>query len=120
MYQTDVFIRNNDTILPLQTDSLRWKQLVIDGGSWRQSGVVKFSNDHKTFYNITTDTIKHTLRLQSVADTLVTHSFRFMKPAANHLLLEGKWNNDSIKVVLTKHNLDSLPLLSDRFRIVAQ
>ena len=120
IYQTSIFVRNNDTIPPLQTDSLRWKQLVIDGGSWKQAGLVKFSNDQKRFYNITADTLQHTLRLQNISDTLITHTFRFTKPSANQLLLEGRWNRDSIKVLFNKADLDTFNLLSDRFRIVNQ
>lgn len=118
IYQTDLFIRNKDTIPPLATDSLRWKQLVIDGGSWKQSGVIKFSNDQKSFYNIRTDTLKHTLWIQSLADTLEAYTFKFTDLSTGRLLLQGRWKSDSINVFLTKRNLYSLALVSDRFRIV--
>lgn len=118
IYQTDIFIRNGDTIPPLQTESFRWKQLVIDGGSWKQSGLITFNDDQKTFYNIKADTAKQMMRIQSIADTLNTYTFHFVTPTTNHLLLEGKWMNDSIKVFLTKTNIDSFNLYSDRFHIV--
>ena len=120
IYQTNLFIRNKDTIPPLETDSLRWKQLVIDGGSWKQYGVIKFSNDQKAFYNIKTDTLNHTLRIQSLSDTLNVYTFRFAKLSTDRLVVEGKWEDDSIKVILTKRNLDSITLLSDRFHIVSE
>ena len=120
IYQTNLFIRNKDTIPPLETDSLRWKQLVIDGGSWKQYGVIKFSNDQKAFYNIKTDTLNHTLRIQSLSDTLNVYTFRFAKLSTDRLVVEGKWEDDSIKVILTKRNLDSITLLSDRVHIVSE
>jgi uncharacterized membrane protein YphA (DoxX/SURF4 family) len=118
IYQTNWFIRNQDTIPPLETDSLRWSQLVIDGGSWKQSGVIRFSNGRKTFYNISADTLKHTLQIQSLSDTRLTDTLRFATTSPGQLLVEGKWRSDSIKVYLSKRNLDNLPLLSDRFYIV--
>ena len=118
IYQTNLFIRNQDTIPPLETDPLRWSQLVIDGGSWKQSGVIKFSNGSKTFYKIEADTLRHRLWVQSLSDTPATDTLQFTSLSPQQLLIEGKWNNDSIKVYLTRRNLDSLPLLSDRFYIV--
>lgn len=31
IYNVKTFIRNKDTLAPLQTDTLRWKQLVLEG-----------------------------------------------------------------------------------------
>jgi hypothetical protein len=49
VYKTAYFIRNHDTISPVETDSLRWKQLVIDGGNWQQLGRIEFCSGKKTF-----------------------------------------------------------------------
>lgn len=117
IYKTDVFIRNRDTVPPLQTDSLRWKQLVIDGGAWKQSGMIELNTDQKTFYNIKADTTNHVLRIQSLADTANAYTFHFERPSEDQLFLEGKWRNDSIQVYLTRYDLQNFKLNSDRFRI---
>ena len=49
VYNTTYFIRNNDTVPPIETDSLRWKQLVIDGGNWKQSGIIEFTTGKRFF-----------------------------------------------------------------------
>jgi uncharacterized membrane protein YphA (DoxX/SURF4 family) len=120
IYETNLFIRNKDTIPALDTDSLRWKQLVIDGGSWKQYGVIKFSNDRKAFYNIKTDTINHIFRIQSLSDTLSIYTLHFANLNENGLAIEGKWKEDSIKVIMTRRNLDSVALKIDRFHLVGE
>jgi hypothetical protein len=117
IYKTDVFVRNGDTVPPLQTDSLRWKQLVIDGGAWKQSGMIELNTDQKIFYTIKADTAKHLLRIQSLTDTATSYSLHLDWPSADHLFLEGKWKKDSIQVYLTRYDLQNFPLNKDRFRI---
>jgi hypothetical protein len=120
VYKTTAFIRNHDTMPPLETDSLRWKQLVIDGGSWKQSGLIEFNSDQKVFYNIKADTLKCLLYIQSLADTTIAYTFHFEKPAVDRLRLDGLWVKDSITVLLTKYDLNHFNLNNDRFRIVEQ
>jgi hypothetical protein len=117
IYKTDLFIRNRDTVPPLQTDSLRWKQLVIDGGAWKQSGMIELNTDQKIFYTIKADTIKHVLQIHGLGDTVNVYTFHFDWPAAERLFIEGKWRKDSIKVYLTRYDLQNFKLNNDRFRI---
>jgi hypothetical protein len=91
VYNTSYFIKNNDTIPPLETDSFRWKQLVIDGGSWNQRGTIKVSSDKRIVYNIETDTVKQILKISSLTDTTEKYSLNYIKPETAHLLIKGIW-----------------------------
>ena len=115
VYNTAWFIRNRDTIPPLQTDSLRWKQLVIDGGSWNQSVKIKFSTDSKTNYTIEVDTVKQSLNIISQSDTTEKYLFHYLLPDQDKLLLKGIWKKDSIEVLMHKYDLNNYLLHREKF-----
>jgi hypothetical protein len=116
VYKTAYFIRNGDSIPPLETDSLRWKQLVIDGGSWNQSGIVQFSTDKKVYYNVQADTVKQILRMQSRSDTAQKYSLHYFMPDSDHILFKGLWEKDSIEVLMNKYDLNSFLLHKEKFK----
>ena len=116
VYKTDYFIRNRDTVPPLQTDSLRWKQLVIDGGSWKQNGIIEFNSDTKLACLITTDTVKKTMVIQQIGDSTKKFGLYYAQPDSGHLLLKGQWEKDSIQVLLHTYNLDNYLLQKEKFR----
>jgi hypothetical protein len=116
VYKTDYFIRNRDTVPPLQTDSLRWKQMVIDGGSWRQNGIIEFNSDTKLTCLLTTDTINKTIIFHHLDDSTKKFQFRYTQPDTAHLLLKGKWQQDSIEVMMHMFSLDNYLLQKEKFR----
>jgi hypothetical protein len=116
VYKTDYFIRNRDTVLPLQTDSLRWKQVVIDGGSWRQNGIIEFNSDTKLTCLLTTDTINKTIIFHHSDDSTKKFQFHYAQPDTAHLLLKGKWEKDTIEVMMHVFNLDNYLLQREKFR----
>jgi hypothetical protein len=116
VYNTAWFIKNGDTLPALQTDSTRWKQLVIDGGSWKQSGIIQLNTDKKTNYNIHADTIKQTLTIQSLPDSNENYLLNYFKPDADHLLLKGLWKKDSIEVLMNRYDLNNYLLHREKFK----
>ena len=115
VYNVSYFIRNNDTIPPLQTDSLRWKQLVIDGGSWNQRGIIKVSSDERIVYEIVADPVKQILKINSQIDSVERYWFNYTKPDAEHLLINGVWKKDTIKVLMDKYDLNNYLLHKEKF-----
>jgi hypothetical protein len=107
VYDIDYFLRNSDTIPLSKTDSLRWKQLVIDGGAWNQFSVIKFNNDKRVSYTINTDTAKRMLSIQSLTDTTEKYFFSYIIPDLTHIVLKGRWNSDSLEVLMTKYDLNN-------------
>jgi hypothetical protein len=114
-YNTTWFIQNSDTLAPLDTDSLRWKRFVIDGGNWHQSGIIQLNTDKNIFCNITVDTVKQIVSVQSKADTTEKYFLQYSLPDPGHLRLEGLWKKDSIKVLMSKYDLNNYLLHSEKF-----
>jgi uncharacterized membrane protein YphA (DoxX/SURF4 family) len=120
VYTTDFFVKNNDTIAASATDSLRWKQLVVDGGAWNQSGIIKFDNDKRSTYTIKTDTLKRTFSMQSVKDSTQKYLFNYFIPDPTHLLLKGKWKNDTLNVLLSKYDMEKYLLHREKFTWITE
>jgi hypothetical protein len=118
IYNTNYFIKNKDTIPFSFADSIRWKQLVIDGGGWNQSGLIQFCNDKKSRFEVITDTTKRILKMQS-ADSSEKYSFAYFIPDINHMLIKGLWKKDSIQVLLIKYDLDNFVLHKEKFKWIS-
>ena len=106
MYTTEYFIREADTTLPLQSDSLRWKKITIDS---RVSPLafIHLSTDSVIRSQAHIDTIQKTIQFEIKKDTIkMTYSL----PDLTHLFLVGKWKTDSIKVMMKKYDLNNYPL----------
>ena len=116
IYNTVYFIRNNDTIPPSVTDSLGWKQLVVDGGSWNQRCRIEFNNDKRSNCYIETDTTKFTLSIQPGTDSTEKYLFHYVIPDTSHLFLKGRWQGDSIEVLMSKYDLNNYLLHREGFK----
>ena len=116
VYHTDYFLRNRDTIPPSKRDSLRWKQLVIDGSAWNQSSIIKFNNDNRVSYKVNADTSKRMLSFQSLTDTTEKYSFSYIIPDSTHIVLRGRWNSDSLELLMTKYDLNNFLLYREKFK----
>ena len=116
VYDAVYFLRNNDTIPVLETDSLRWKQLLIDGVSWNQAGIILFSTGKRNSFTTEADTLKHTLTLQSQSDTTQKYLFHYSIPGKDQILLKGLWKKDSIEILMNKYNLDNYILHREKFK----
>jgi hypothetical protein len=115
VYNTVYFMRNNDTILPLETDTFRWKQLVIDGGNWKQTGIIELGTGKKFICNVKADTVKRIISVQSSEDTTESYMFHYLLPNDSSLLLKGIWKRDSIEVLLNKYDLNNYLLHREKF-----
>jgi len=115
VYDTDYFLRNRDTIPPSKTDSLRWKRLVIDGRVSNQFSVIRFNNDKRVSYTTNTDTAKRMISIQSLTDTTQKYFFSYIIPDATHIVLTGRWNSDSLEVLMTRYDLNNYLLYREKF-----
>ena len=112
IYTTDYFIRSTDTTLPLQTDSLRWKKITIDGLLFPRI-YVHLSTDTVISNVVRIDTLQKTIQFEIKKDSL---RLSWTCPDSNHLFFSGKWKNDSIKVMMKKYDLNNYPLYREKFQ----
>jgi hypothetical protein len=115
IYNTETFVRNRDTIAPLETDTLRWKQLIVGGYKGFAYASIKMTNDSLENYAFHLDTIQQTIILFSYADTNRKFLFRYRFPAKDMMVLKGDWKDDSVEIRMKKYDLDSFLLVKRGF-----
>jgi uncharacterized membrane protein YphA (DoxX/SURF4 family) len=119
IYNTQTFLFDQDTLAPLQTDTVRWKQLVIDGSPYYAYGMIKMMNDSAHTYIVRTDTIQHLLTIFNYRDTTRKWRLHYSFPLTDTLTLWGTrfWGQkaDSIHVALARYPLNNFKLNSRGF-----
>jgi uncharacterized membrane protein YphA (DoxX/SURF4 family) len=119
IYNTRTFLFDQDTLAPLQTDTVRWKQLVIDGSLQYTYGMIKMMNDSTHGYTIEADTIEHLLTIYNYRDTTKKWRLHYSFPLTDTLTLWGTrfWGQkaDSIHIALARYPLNNFQLNSRGF-----
>jgi hypothetical protein len=89
---------------------------VIDGGGWKQSGIIEFSTDKKFFCDLQTDTAAKTMRIRSQLDTTENYFLHYSLSHDGDIMLTGRWKGDTIEVLMNKYDLDNYLLHRERFK----
>jgi hypothetical protein len=110
-YHVQSFVINGDTLLPLLTDTTRWKMVFIHR---RNYFIVQMMDDKMRDYELDLDTSKHEIYISRHEDPFQI-PFSYRELPDNKLELEGEWNNHSIKVGLIKMDLKDLPAMKKGF-----
>jgi hypothetical protein len=112
IYNVNSFVLNNDTMLPLITDAVRWQKIVID---YPGSVELKMMNDSTQWYASETDTAAKKITIYTWSDTTKKSTFIYTVPDADKMIMRGKWNNDSLVISCTKYDLNNFLLVSRGF-----
>ncbi len=108
IYDVTVFAVNKDTIPGLQSDSLRWKDVIFetDGtGSVASADTAFRQRYHRGYFNIVVDSTNKVTGLQkSSRSTGMIVNFHRILSDSNTIKIWGSKNSDSLYVVLKKSN----------------
>jgi len=115
LYQIETFVRNRDTLKPLTTDATRWNKFWISrpGGA-----AIKLMNDSIAGYNFKPDTLKHTVTVNTYADTVHKFYLHYTIQKPDVMILRGQWKQDSVYVRMHKIDLNSFRLISRGFHMI--
>lgn len=108
VYDVVHYIRNNDTVPPLFTDSLRWQNVIFDN---KRSGSIATADTafrrvyNRAYFTYKTDTAKHTFTmLRSLADSnanaIAIMNYKFQDDST--ILFHGMRRNDPVSFVLRR------------------
>ncbi|OOQ60135.1 hypothetical protein [Mucilaginibacter pedocola] len=114
LYNVQSFVRNKDTIAPLTTDASRWNKFTIN---YPGAARIKFMNDSLTRYNFEIDTVKHTIVMNTYADTINKARFTY-QVKKDTLRLTGTFEQDSLHIVMEKYPLEKFILINRGFHWV--
>lgn len=117
IYKVDTFVRNNDTIPPLTTDTSRWGRLVV---SYINNARIKTMNDSSKHVSFKVDTQAQTILINTYADTSQKFNFTYTQPSPNVLLLKGKWQQDSLKIKFNRFDEKNFLLMNRGFHWISE
>jgi uncharacterized membrane protein YphA (DoxX/SURF4 family) len=110
IWKVETFIKQNDTLAPLVTDSFRWKYLIID---YKEKAVVKKMNDAIDRYSFEENAETKEMILKK-ATVSVPQKFIYSISNSNELKLKG----DGISISLKKVPTSKFRLLNRKFHWV--
>ena len=109
IYKIETFVVNKDTLPPLATDSTRWRQMIVEyPGRWAN---IQLMNENLKTYNFKADTIKQTVIISSVADSLDKFILTYKQPIKDIFTFEGKWKEDSVFIQMRKVDINQFRLV---------
>jgi multidrug transporter EmrE-like cation transporter len=99
IWDVATFVRNQDTLPPLLTDTTRWRRVVLG----RPGALfLRTMNDSLRRYSLSADTVGHTLALTPPGDSTRRVTLSYARADSNHLALDGMLEGDSVHVRLTR------------------
>lgn len=110
IYNVVYFIRNQDTIEPLATDTNRWKKVVIAN---KEKVRIQLANDTLRSFDYNNDVKKKTLEFVHQDVKIGNSVITYTEPKANFILFKGRWLRDSVEILLSKYDLNKF-LLNNR------
>ena len=109
IYDVKHFVVNGDTIPPLVTDSLRWRDVIFDNssaGSVNTTDSVFWQRYHRGYFRYKPDTSKHTVvvwKTSTALDSTYLFSMRYELPDTNTVRFWTAIRNDSVFVELVRN-----------------
>lgn len=112
LYNVDVFAINNDTLPPLNTSSIRWRQLIIE---WEGYASCQVMTDSTIHFTTIVDTVKKRIEFAQTSDRLIQYSFNYDTPTPEKINLTGRMQNDSILISMTRKKIKDFRLMNRGF-----
>lgn len=108
LYNVKEFVYKKDTLAPLITDTLRWRQLSLE---WETFARVRMMNDSINRFLLKTDTTLRTMEFTNRNDTLQRFNFRYQFIDKRQLQLTGTYKGDSVSILFDR------PDIANAFRL---
>ena len=114
IWETQLFVKNNDTLPPLLTDSYRWRYLILDQ---KRKAVVKKMNDSLDRYIFEANSELHEIVIRRASDSIPQwFSYNFLD--AQQLQLRGAVDGDSLFIRFKQKPESSFRLINREFHWV--
>lgn len=104
-YELTEYIRNGDSVPFRFTDTLIWRDLIIDGrrGSVNSMDTVFAQRYRRGYFYYSVDSVNQLIKMKKTqSDSIYFGSFKFQLADSNSLELEGWYKSDSVKMKLMR------------------
>ena len=114
IYNIDTFSKNGQIIPPLLTDTARWKKFAFN---YKGRMAIQFMNDSLQFYKSEIDTITHSIKLTTYADTSMKINLNYFSQNRVQYKVFGICKTDSIVLIMTAIDMNEMLLFKNRNKI---
>jgi hypothetical protein len=110
VYVVDVFVKNGDTIPYTHTDTIRWKDFIIEengSGSVGSKDTTFRITYGRGYFGSKIDSAKQEMKFNKrdwAFNVYDLFTLKYQLPDSNHLILHGKIRTDSVHIQLTRTN----------------
>ena len=111
IWETQLFIKNKDTVAPLITDSYRWRYLIVN---YKGKVAVKKMNDSIDRYLFDENKEQKEISIKRFTDSIL-HQFSYQFIDAEHLQLKGVLDGDSLLIQFQRKRATDFRLLNRKF-----
>ena len=111
IWESELFIKNKDTLLPLTTDSYRWRYLIIN---YKDKSVIKRMNDSIDRYQFKIDQNQKEVVFNRAKDSIL-HRFSYTLINQKHLQLNGILDKDSLSIEFKRKLETDFRLIKRKF-----
>jgi len=105
VYDVTQYVVNKDTLPPLLTDSIRWKDVIIENnsfGSINTADTLLRRRYGRGYFSFTVDTLQPIIHFKKTMQGNDLFSFRYQLPDSNTIQFWGKKQNDSLYIELKR------------------
>ena len=113
IYDTKLFILNQDTLDPITTDTLRWEKMVVE---WEGMATIQYMNGRNKTWKFAPDTIQNKIFFSEWKDTTNRYEMKFNELDNGKIMLNGVLINDTIHLEMQRKDLNDFPLISRKFQ----
>jgi hypothetical protein len=99
IYDVQYFVRNSDTILPLTTDTTRWRKLHVNGYG---GAIIQLMNDSMRRFRVAKDSKEKKWVFTNSADTNYKFTLHYIKQDSTNYLFGGPVGKDNLMVKIRK------------------
>jgi hypothetical protein len=114
-YQVSTFIKDNDTLPPLLTDTLRIKNLLFTSFYARKYAVIYTMKDSDVYYNYSWDQKQQRIHLMSLDKGRSVVDFSYKTLPQQKIQLTGVYKSQRVTMLCKEISLDNLPISQEKF-----
>lgn len=111
IWKTTMFVKNNDTLPPMLTDTLRWKYLIVDR---KGTITIKHMDDKNSWYAQEIDTTQQQMIIHKRSDTINKNTFTYIR-RDSILHTEGIFYKDTLSIDFKAKDLSKIELINRGF-----
>ena len=117
LYNVDMYVVNNDTIPPMITDSLRWKQFTIEREGLAS---VNYMTDNKAWLRTKIDTTAHVIDMTASNDSTMRYLMKYENPDPEKIRLHGTVKEDTISILMSRKDPKDFLLINRGFHWISE